>query len=74
MTQINAQIPAGESVNADGCSDSQIITDEEESDESEASESESEKDSGGLPGFGVLITLASFTMALLFIGLRNADE
>ena len=66
--------PAGESVNADGCSDSQIITDEEESDESEASESESEKDSGGLPGFGVLITLASFTMALLFIGLRNADE
>ena len=47
---------------------------EEESDESEASESESEKDSGGLPGFGVLITLASFTMALLFIGLRNADE
>ena len=67
---------AGESVNADGCSDSQIVIDEEEEDEEPetSSESESEEESGGLPGFGVLITLASFTMALLFIGRRNTDE
>ena len=66
----------GESVNADGCSDSQIITDDEEDDEESetSSESEDKEDSGGLPGFSLLITLTSFMLGILVIGLRNEDE
>ena len=63
----------GESVNADGCADSQIVVDDEEDNEDSESSSESEdkEDSGGLPGFSLLLTVSSFTLAVLFIRFRD---
>ena len=63
----------GESVNADGCPDSQIVVDDEEDSESSetSSESEDKEDSGGLPGFSLLLTVSSFTLAVLFIRFRD---
>ena len=66
--------PIGETVDSYGCSQSQLENDETSDETEPSSETDTEEDSGGLPGFGILITLASFSLAILFIGLRRNDE
>ena len=66
--------PIGETVDSYGCSQSQLENDETNDETEPSSESDTEEDSGGLPGFSLLITLTSFSLAILFVGLRRNSE